>query len=224
MIVPTNHERVAKGLEEVIASHINDTGGEILERHEEATEIAIAWLGYLRNSQSTRIADELLDGFHAALIETAGALTVGLVRPAVFAMRAQVDILFAWLFFKDHRVEWEYVESTGEKYRLVSEVLKYLRLYNSRFQDRLVLLRAARTQGGEDPYRFLSAHIHGQNSATVPPLVNIQQLVQTKDRCLEGVQLQLEISEYLSDVLASLLCHTVGRSPGICHRFDQASA
>ena len=110
-----------------------------MNRH---TQLAIAWLGYLRNSQATGTANELLDGFHASLIETAGYLAMGLVRPAVFAMRTQVDILVAWLFFKDHRVEWEHVESTGEGYRLVSEVLKYLKRYNGRFHDRLVLLRA----------------------------------------------------------------------------------
>ena len=198
-----NHKSVAKRLEKVVASHIKDEGGEILESHERATQLAMAWLGYLRNSQATGTANELLAGFHASLIETAGCLAMGLVRPALFAMRTQVDILVAWLFFKDHVVEWEHVESTGERYRLVSGVLKYLRTYNSRFHDRLVLLRAKRTRGEQDPYHLLSAHVHSQNSATVPPLVKVQQIVQAKARCLECVELQLEISEYLSDVLAS---------------------
>ena len=203
MIAQTDHNYVAKQLEKVVASHIKNDASQILMSHDQATQLAIAWLDYLRNSQATGTADELLDGFHASLIEAAGCLAMGLVRPAVFAMRTQVDILVAWLFFKDHPVEWEHVESTGKRYRLVSEVLKYLRTYNIRFQDRLALLRAKRTQGQEDPYHLLSAHVHSQNSATIPPLVKIQQLVQGKPRCLECVELQLEISEYLSDVLAS---------------------
>lgn len=203
MIVQTDHKCVAKRLEKVVVSHVKDEAGEILKSHEQATQLAMAWLEYLRRSQATGTADELLDGFHASLIETAGCLAMGLVRPAVFAMRTQVDILVAWLFFKDHPIEWEHVEATGKRYRLVSEVLKYLRTYNSRFQDRLVLLRAERGQGEEDPYHLLSAHVHSQNSATIPPLVEIHQLVQGKPRCLECVELQLEICEYLSDVLAS---------------------
>ena len=197
------HHDVAAGLGRSVASHIRKEGREILASHERATRLILAWLGYLRNAQRNGVANELLDGFHGALIETAGCLAIGLVRPALFSMRAQVDILLAWLYFKDHRVEWEHVELTGEKYHLVSEVLKYLKTYDRRFQQRLGLLRAKRAQGEEDPYRLLSAHVHSQNSATIPPLVRIKQLVQSKARCLECVALQGEISEYLNDVLVS---------------------
>ena len=198
-----NHQGVATELRNVVGSHIEREGCEILASHEQATRLTLAWLGYLRSAQTHGTANELLDGFHAALIETAGCLAIGLVRPALFSMRAQVDILLAWLYFKDHRVEWEHVELTGEKYHLVSEVLKYLRTYNRQFHGRLGLLRANRAQGEEDPYRLLSAHVHSQNSATIPPLVRIEELVQPRVRCLECVALQEEISEYLSDVLAS---------------------
>lgn len=190
-------------LRQAIVQHIEDGGDEIISSHERASDLAAAWLGYLRDSQSTDTANELLDGFHASLIEAAGCLAMGLIRPAIFAMRTQVDILFAWLFFKDHPVEWQHLESTGDKYRLVSEVIRYLRTYNRRFQDRFSLLRRHRTGGYEDPYRLLSAHVHAQNTATVPPLVEIHQLVQEKDRCLDCIQLQLEISEYLSDILTA---------------------
>ena len=198
-----NHQSLATELGKVVASHIKREGRDILTRHERATWLTVAWLSYLRNAQARGTANRLLDGFHAALIETAGCLAVGLVRPALFSMRAQVDILFAWLYFKDHPVEWDHVELTGEKYHLVSEVLKYLRTYDKRFQERLGLLRAKRAEGEEDPYRLLSAHVHGQNSATMPPLVRLEKLVQPRARCLECVALQEEISEYLSDVLAS---------------------
>ena len=196
------HRSVAIDLGKVVATHIKGEGCEILASHEEATQLAVAWLGYLRGAQRSGTANELLDGFHAALIETVGCLAMGLVRPALFSMRAQVDILFAWLYFKDHRVEWEHVELTGEKYHLVSEVLKYLRTYDQRFQERLGLLRKKRTRGEENPYRLLSAHVHSQNSATLPPLVKIDELVQPSARCRECVALQEEVSEYLSDVLA----------------------
>ena len=128
-----NHRDVAAELGRVVASHIKKEGREILASHERATRLTLAWLGYLRNAQRSGAANELLDGFHGALIESAGCLAIGLVRPALFSMRAQVDILLAWLYFKDHRVEWEYVELTGEKYHLVSEVLKYLKIYDRRF-------------------------------------------------------------------------------------------
>ena len=203
MKLNTDYAGMTAQLESVVVSHCRTDGSAILECHDRASRLSVSWLDYLRNSQATGTADELLDGFHAALIEAAGCLTMGLVRPAVFSIRAQVDILVAWLYFKDHRVEWDHVELTGQKYRLVTEVLKYLRTYRAGFRDRFVLLRSKRTQGDEDPYHLLSAHIHGQNTATLPPLVRIQQLVQDGDRCREGVDLQSEVSEYISDILAS---------------------
>ena len=203
MTIGRSHADDAATLERAVAAHIQEEGTEILARHESAARLVVGWLGYLREAQSQATAAELLDGFHAALIEAAGCLAMGLVRPAVFAMRAQVDMLLAWLYFRDHRVEWEHVELTGERYQLASDVLKYLRTYDTRFQARLRLLRGHRTRGEEDPYRLLSAHVHGQNSATIPPLVRIPELVQPMARCLECVTLQGEISEYLSDVLAA---------------------
>ena len=196
-----DHRAVAAKLGKAVAAQIGTDGGAMLAAHEKAAELSVAWLGYLRNSQRSGTADELLDGFHAALIETAGCLAIGLVRPALFSMRAQVDILLAWIYYRDHRVEWEHVELTGEKYHLVSEVLKYLRVYNTRFQERLKLLRSKRVRGEEDPYRLLSAHVHSQNTATLPPLVGIGELVQPVARCRDCVALQEGISEYLSDVL-----------------------
>ncbi len=198
-----NHQDIATGLSKAVASHITREGCDILASHERATTLTWAWLGYLRGAQRSGTADELLNGFHAALLETAGCLAIGLVRPAVFSMRSQVDILFSWLYYRDHRIEWQHVELTGEKFHLVSEVIKYLRTYDRRFSERIGLLRRERTHGEEDPYRLLSAHVHSQNSATLPPLVGIDKLVQTKDRCLECVELQEELNEYLSDVLAS---------------------
>ena len=198
-----DYQRVATELEMVVGAHIKREGFEILKSHERATGLTLAWVGYLRNAQTSGTANELVDGFQAALIETGGCLAIGLVRPALFSMRTQVDILLAWLYFKDHPVEWKHVELTGEKYHLVSEVLKYLRSYDRGFLQRLGLLRANRTKGEEDPYRLLSAHVHSQNSATIPPLVVVEDLVQPRARCLECVALQGEISEYLSDVLAS---------------------
>ena len=213
-----NHQRITMELCKAVALHVGSDGCNILERHERATRLTSSWLGYLRGAQRGGTADELLDGYHAALLETAGCLAIGLVRPAVFSMRSQVDILFAWLYYKDHAIEWRHVELTGEKFHLVSDVLKYLRTYDKRFPERLRLLRGERRDGKEDPYRLLSAHVHSQNSATLPPLGGIEKLVQSKDRCLECVALQENIDEYLSDVLASCFATQWTDLPGSVRR------
>ena len=197
------HDRASAALLETVEEHGRCHGAEILESHETACEGLVGWLDYLRTSQLTDTADALLDGLHAALIESAGCLSLGLVRPAVFSMRAQIDLLLAWLFFKDHAVEWQFVEEKGQKYRLPSEVLKYLRTFYPRFESRMQLLRRRRTNGNEDPYSVLSAHVHGQNTATVPRLGELPLLVRERADVDECVALQAAVSEYLSDLLVA---------------------
>ena len=199
----TDASDIADELSAAVAEHVSSYGTAIIEEHERASELLVAWLAYLRSSATTGTADELLGGFHAAIIEVAGCLTLGLVRPAIFSLRGQVDVLCAWLFFKDHSVEWRHVEMTGQKYRLVSDVTKYLKTYFPRFEERLRLLRKNRRSGDDDPYSLLSAHVHGQNTSTIPPLVSVPELVQAEARCGECLQLQKEISEDLNDILVA---------------------
>lgn len=184
-----------------------DHGDDLCTRYEEAASPLVHWLAYLRASQTTGFADVLLDGLHAALIEACTYASIGLVRPAVFSVRSQVDLTVAWLYFKDHPIEWARVEVYGEGYRLPAEVLKYLRTHYSSFVDRFDVLLKNKTRSQENPYRLLSAHVHGQNTTTIPALGKPLELVQSATKCRECVELQAEVAEYLSDILLGLFSH-----------------
>lgn len=182
----------------------NDHGNNLCTRFEEASIRLVEWIDYFRGSQLTSSADVLVDGFQAAIIEACSYVAIGLVRPAVFSIRAEVDIACAWVFFKDHPVEWDRVESLGEGYKLPADVLKYLNAHYPSFESRLKLLRKVKSSSLDNPYRMLSAHVHAQNSTTMPPLVEPTELVQPENRCLQCIDLQAAISEYLGDIFLSL--------------------
>ncbi len=193
-------EDLSKQLKLFATDHCN----ELCKRFQEASTMLVEWINYLRGSQLTSSADALVDGFQASIIETCSYVSVGLVRPAVFSIRAEVDIACAWIFFKDHPVEWDRVETKGEGYKLPTEVLKYLKSHYPNFESRMKLLRNFKTGSQDDPYRMLSAHVHAQNSTTMPPLGAPVDLVQSKNKCLECIRLQANITEYLGDIFLSL--------------------
>lgn len=123
------------------------------------------------------------------------------MRPALFSLRAQIDMILCWLYFKDHRVEWQLVCDAGEGFKLKTEVIKYLETYYDGFARRFSLLKTAKTRSQEDPYRLLSAHVHSQSITVIPTIIDLKSLVATQALCNECIKLQAECVEYVSDVL-----------------------
>lgn len=164
----------------------------------------LEWLDYLRQSEATKVADVLLDGTQGAIVETMGCLVLGLVRPALSSLRSEIDMMLAWLYFKDHEVEWNYLRDTGQGFQTKAQVLSYLDRYWPRFKTRLSLLAQQRIREEEDPYRLLSAHIHGQTDFTMPKVGPLAGLVEDARRSEDCVMLQRDVTEYIGDVLVAL--------------------
>lgn len=191
-----------EGLKSSVLGFLDSSGEEILAEADAAIKELVDWLGYLESAQKTSIADELLLGVRSALLEAIGALSLGLTRSALFAMRAQIDILLSWLYFRDHPVEWESVEYSGDPYRLPADVKKYLHQYWPGFTGRQRLLKkVSPTKAPKDPYELLSAHIHGQNTSTIPHIGSLKEIVYSKQQVLEGIKVQELVVSYLSGVL-----------------------
>jgi hypothetical protein len=163
------------------------------------TSLLQTWLARLE-AKRTGHGDFLLAAVTCALRETGALLALGLVRPALSSMRLQIDLLFSWLYFKDHLIELQSVEVSGDGYKLKRDILNYLEIY-PRFKQRLTLLTQSRRRSIEDPYRLLSAHIHGQTQLVIPKVVTFSDMVFSENICDELVKLQGECSEYVSDVL-----------------------
>jgi hypothetical protein len=51
---------------------------------------------------------------------------LGFGRPALFSMRAQFELVLAWIYFNDHPVEWRQFETQGEDFPLRAALIKYI--------------------------------------------------------------------------------------------------
>ncbi|WP_216918267.1 hypothetical protein [Synechococcus sp. CCAP 1479/10] len=179
-------------------------GAEISLAVEQNSSLLVHWLTYLSSYHKTGVGDVLLDAVASAIREAAGALSLGLVRPALFSMRSQIDLLLGWLYFKDHRVEWLHVNQTGDGFRLKKELLNYLDLHIPGFGARIGTLREIKTRNEVDPYRLLSAHIHAQSVPVLPVVTDLVDLVRPKSACLECAEVSFEVAEFLNDLLLAV--------------------
>lgn len=170
----------------------------------ENADCLMRWLAYLRRYHVTGTANELLDGTQAAIGETIGCVCIGLVRPGLLGLRAQIDMTLSWLYFKDHAVEWNTLSRSGKGFKLKSEIVEYLREHNSNFKEKRNVLTKSRTRVTEDPYGNLSAFVHGQSGHAIPQVKSLSDLIGNGEVCRQCTQFQWEVSEYLGDILMAI--------------------
>ncbi|WP_310452750.1 hypothetical protein [Sulfuritalea sp.] len=191
-------------LSTLATANCDSRGVAIVAAGEDACKQLLLWLQYLRTSQTTGTADCLLDATISAAQEGIACVALGLVRPALNSLRLQIDLSLAWLYFKDHPIEWRRVQDTGEGFKLKTELLKYIGEMIIRYPARFGLLRTIKTRSQEDPYRLLSAHIHGQSESALPQVQKPKDIVATPKVQDEAIALQRECSEYINDIFWSV--------------------
>ena len=79
----------------------------------------------------------------------------------------------------------------------------YMNNNNDSYQTRFKILMKHRKRKHEDPYGILSVHVHGTSSFSAPTVVPLASLVRKGSTCDECIDMQVEVSEYLTDVLAA---------------------
>lgn len=179
-------------------------GSKVVSLSEDAARLELLWLQYLTTSQLTGTADCLLEGTRSAIREGASCIALGLVRPALNSLRLQIDLVLGWLYFKDHAVEWGRIQSTGDGFKMKAELLRYFSESYDRFGARFGILRECKTRTQDDPYRLLSAHIHGQSQYVLPQVQAPSDIVASAVAQDEAIMLQRECSELVTDVLWSI--------------------
>ncbi len=183
-----------------IQKNCDGDGAEHIARAEAAATPQVLWLSYIEEHQLTGTADCLVNGAYSAIRESAICIALGLVRPAVGAMRLQIDLALGWLYFRHHPVEWDRVQRSGDGFKLKSEILQYLKDNFHHFGHRFTLLEQRRTRDLEDPYRLLSAHMHAQSESTVPQIEEPSSLLAQGPERAEAISLLRECSEYINDL------------------------
>lgn len=81
--------------------------------------------------------------------------------------------------------------------------MQYLEENISSFKPRFTAVSVFKTRSESDPYRLLSAYVHGQSPATLPIYEGLETLIWKSSLCEDGVKLQAEVSEYVNDVLVA---------------------
>ncbi len=193
-----------RDIEAAVSDALAKNGTQTLSEYNEANTLMLAWVRYLHQTQLTGKADYMLEGVGALIRECAAYLSMGLVRTAWVSMRGQIDLTLSWIYFKDHPIELAKVESTGDGYMLVSDVLKYIKEINPKFGQRFTVLDQVSKRKTKDPFRLLSGHVHGQSLFVIPKVNTLDQVVQPAKTCHEAVTLQQECWEYISDILLAL--------------------
>jgi hypothetical protein len=199
----TLHQDEIIRLNKVVSETLKAKGDDRLQRGQSACVPLLKWLSYLRTSEATGCCDEMLGSMQGCLVETVGSIAMGLVRPAIFSMRSQIDLCVAWLFYKDHPIEWNAVVSSGDGFLLKRDVFEHFSTYKSQFDTRMNLLEKHRCRKIPDPYRLLSAHIHGQSTLVIPKFKSLEDMVYPEGSCNDALLLQKEVAEYISDILLS---------------------
>ena len=198
------HAKQIAGLILAINNFSKAVGTTLSEKVDLDSKLVMAWLSYLKSFHLTGVADNLILAVESSIRETAACLSLGLVRPALFSLRMEIDLVLAWLYFKDHAVEWNYVNASGDGFKMKKEILDYLAAHNPRFQARLSQLKNIKTRIEADPYRLLSAHIHGQSAVVLPAVHELQDFVRSPEICFDSAAAIFEVSEYINDVLLSM--------------------
>lgn len=191
-------------LSKLVTENCISRGNEMIDSGEKACRLLLLWLQYLESGQLTGTANCLISGVSSAAREGVACVALGLARPAINSLRLQIDLSLAWLYFKDHPVEWARVQATGDGFKLKTELIKYVNETIPGYTARFGLLSQCKTRKLDDPYRLLSAHIHGQSETVLPKVLYPKDIVATPKIQMEIIELQLECSEFLNDVFWSL--------------------
>lgn len=199
---PSSHQR-AEELLAAINKHCSAHKGAYLDKCCDALALLLVWFAYLRSTFSRQVADRLLDAAQATAIEVAGCISTGLVRPAVFSIRAQLELTLAWMYYNDHPVEWQFFEATGKDYPMRAVIVRYLQSTSARFADRFKLLQKTKKRKDDDPYALLSVHVHSIAAKGGPVIGSLSSIVQSAKNCDECIELQKQVAEYLTDTLGA---------------------
>lgn len=177
-----------------------DDISELCYEVENSYEPLLAWCSYFSSYHQADNELIIISSIYSSIRETAACLALGLKRMALLSMRTQVDLSLAWIFFKDHPVEWNHINQTGKDFRLKKDIFQYLSTYVDGFQKRIGLLNQIKSRRVADPYSLLSAHIHGQSELTLPLNYALSDVAVPIEDLQECAHIASDLTEFVSDV------------------------
>lgn len=197
------HGEQANELMGAVQAVCSEQSVQVLEAYESSSKLLLVWVALLRKSYLTGVADELLFAVSSSIREAAALAALGLVRPVLFSLRAQTDLMLSWIYFKDHPVEYRTLCRTGDGFVLKKDAINYLRENFPGFSERLGVLNSVAVRSEIDVYRLLSAHVHSQSPFVISEVRRLKDIVRSHGLINQCCLLQKDVAEYLSDLICA---------------------
>lgn len=186
---------------DTINDHDKDKALDFMKRTTKSCSELLLWIDYLNSQFPDSPAKELLIGSRASMLEAVAYIGMGLGRAAIGAIRTQIDLILSFTFFCEHPREWEQVKTTGEGFKLRTDIYNYHKDTKKNFNSKLAIVEQHEDYTLIELYKILSAHLHGQSPLTIPKSGHFLNLL-SSDSFLESlIELQACVDRSLSNYL-----------------------
>jgi hypothetical protein len=181
---------------------------------EAAFSLIRQWLAKFAAEYDNEIKKALITGALSASVEVVSAAYLGLMRSAVVSLRTHFELVYAWLYYRDHQVEWQAVVSGSEQARLPGAIDQYLAKYYPQHLTRWAELVKNAGRKIKEPYGQMSVLIHSGSPGAIPTATKPADIVSPPNIVAQLPPFIEAVSESLSDVFVS--CH-----PGNWHSLPE---
>lgn len=143
-------------------------------------------------------AQSLLTGAKIALLEAGAAWAIGSNRGAASSLRAYIENAFAWLYYKDHPVEFRAVAERKIDLMLPKAIQSYIKTIDDGFEKAYSMLSPKQTRDSEYFYTAVSQFVHAHPSFTERHL-NIEETAVSVPRDAGFLKISSMADEFISD-------------------------
>lgn len=175
-----------------------------LEEFFEALPLSRAWIQREWILSSNVRARPLLVGAKVSLLEAGTAWAIGSNRGAASSLRAYIENAFAWIYYKDHPVEYGVVEHMRGDVMLPKAIQGYIKQIDHGFEKPYLELSKQSSRGRDSEYYYtvLSQFVHAHPAfATLSE--NIADLAVSSPRDSGFLIVCKNADEFISDNFAT---------------------
>ncbi|WP_426011433.1 hypothetical protein [Caulobacter sp. DWR2-3-1b2] len=168
---------------------------------------------------SSNPANPLLSGTKIALLEAGAAWAIGANRGAASSIRAYIENAFAWLYYKDHPVEFRVVDIGRSELTMPKGVQSYLKQVDGGFEKSYSVLAKCSMRGMENEYfysnvsQFLHAHPAFSSLA-----IKIEEYAISSPRDMSFLKICRNVDEFISDNFTAYYRSSWDDVPGIVQK------
>lgn len=137
-----------------------------------ATPLSQAWLSHYLPLSEGNSAKLLISGSKVALFESAASWAIGLNRGAAASLRTYIENAFAWLYYKDHPIEFSLVDRHEDDLMLPKAVRAYAGKTDKGFDLANSVLFKVAARPDDYYYTNVSGFIHA-HPAMMAGVINV---------------------------------------------------